>query len=209
MLHASGLDRVAVEGDRVTIGAATPVSALLDLDDEALVRVAAELGDGEIRRSATVGGNICAPAGDDAQRCDLGAPLIALGATVRSVGRGGERSERLEDFLGSDRTGRLVLDVSYASGRRSAGVSKRRRHGRSYAVATVAASVAADGSDLRVGIAGVGPTAVRARAVESSRSPESVADDVQPVDDAVASARYRTTILPLLVREVLERLGVA
>jgi carbon-monoxide dehydrogenase medium subunit len=200
---------VTTEGGRVTIGAATPVSALVELDDDALGHVAAHIGDGEIRRAATVGGNICAPAGSDAQRGDLGAPLIALGATVRSVGRGGERSEPVEDFLGSDRTGRLVLDVSYASGRRSAGVSKRRRHAHSYAVATVAASVAADGSDLRVGIAGVGPIAIRARAVEASRSPGGVTDDVQPVDDAVASARYRSTILPLLVREVLERLGVA
>lgn len=208
MLHASGLDRVASGGGRVTIGAAAPVSALVDLDDEALAQVAAHIGDGEIRRSATVGGNICAPAGYDAQRGDLGAPLIALGATVRSVGRGGERSEPLEDFLGSDRTGRLVLDVSYAGGRRSAAAAKRRRHAHSYAVATVAASVAADGSDLRVGVAGVGPVAVRARSVESSRSPESVTGDAQPVDDAVASARYRSTILPLLVREVLERLGV-
>ena len=31
MLHRSGLDGIAVEGDRVTIGAATPVSALVAL----------------------------------------------------------------------------------------------------------------------------------------------------------------------------------
>src|SRR3954453_19147901 len=89
MLHASGLDRVTVDGSRVTIGAATPAAALRDLDDEALARFASYVGDGEVRRSATIGGNVCAPGGLESQRGDLGAPLIALGATVRSVGRGG------------------------------------------------------------------------------------------------------------------------
>ena len=113
-----------------------------------------------MRRNATVGGNLCAPAGDDAQRGDLGAALIALGAQVRSVGAGGERTEPVEDFLGGDRGGRLVLDVSYERrDRRSATASLRRRHAHSYAIATVAASTDADGT--RIGITGIGPTAVR------------------------------------------------
>ena len=33
LLHRAGLDSVSVDGDRVTIGAATPVSALADLPD--------------------------------------------------------------------------------------------------------------------------------------------------------------------------------
>ena len=208
MLHASGLDRVTVDGSRITIGAAAPVSTLVELEEDVLARFASHVGDGEIRRSATIGGNICAPAGVDLQRGDLGAPLIALGAIVRSVGRGGERTEPVEDFLGSDRGGRLVLDISYDRGRRTAGTGKRRRHAHSFLIAGVAASTAADGGDLRVGIAGAGPTALRARSVESSRNPEAVLDDVRPVNDAVASARYRSTILPLLVREVLDQLGV-
>ena len=53
---------------------------------------------------------------------------------------------------------------------------------------------------------GTGGTAVRCRAVEASRDPQSVLEDVQPVDDAVASAAYRRDVLPVLVRQALERL---
>jgi CO/xanthine dehydrogenase FAD-binding subunit len=126
---------------------------------------------------------------------------------VRSTGAGGERTEPLEDFLAGDRSGRLVLEISYdRRERRSATTSLRRRHAHSYAIATVAASANADGNDLRVAVTGIGPTAVRCRAVEQSRDPDDVLNDVEPVDDAVASAAYRRTVLPKLVREALDRL---
>src|SRR4051812_48520607 len=57
MLHRAGLDRVTVDRDRVTIGAATPVSALAELTDGPLAGFAVHLADLEIRAVATVGGN--------------------------------------------------------------------------------------------------------------------------------------------------------
>ena len=45
-------------------------------------------------------------------RGDLQGALLALGATARSSGPGGERSEPLEEFL-ANRAGRLLLDVSF------------------------------------------------------------------------------------------------
>src|SRR5258708_9059 len=113
MLHRSGLDTLRVEDGRVAIGAMVPVAALTDAPDEVLATVARHVADGEVRRNATVGGNLCAPPGSDSQRGDLGAPLIALGARVRSTGAGGERTEPVEEFLAGDRTGRLVLDIEY------------------------------------------------------------------------------------------------
>jgi carbon-monoxide dehydrogenase medium subunit len=211
MLHRSGLDRIALEGDRVTIGAATPVSALVDLPDRPLADFAGQLADFEIRAAATIGGNLCAPAGRDSQRGDLGAPLIALGARVRSSGHGGERTEPVEDFLSaSDREARLVLEIAYERiPRRSGSRGMRRRHAHSYLVAAVAAAERADDGELRVAVAGAGATAVRCRAVEASRDPQSVLEDVEPVDDAVASAAYRRTVLPVLVRQALERLELS
>jgi CO/xanthine dehydrogenase FAD-binding subunit len=210
MLHRSGLDQVTTHYNRVVIGAMVPVAALADSSEQILAETARHVADGEVRRTATVGGNICAPPGREAQRGDLGAPLIALGARVRSTGAGGERLEPIEDFLGSDRSGRLVLEVEYDRfPRKSATSSRRRRHAHSYSIANVAACSREDGSDLRVGISGVGATAVRARSVEQSRDPGSVLDDVTPIDDAVATARYRTTVLPILVREALDRLETA
>ena len=211
MLHRSGLDRVGVSDERVVIGAMVSISALLaDPPDELLASFAAHIADDEVRRNATVGGNICAPAGREAQRGDLGAPLIALAARVRSTGSGGERTEPVEDFLAGDRSGRLVLDVEYDRVARLSGASGlRRRHAHSYGIAAVAVSSQADGSDLRVGVSGVGPTAVRSRAVEQSRDAASVLTDVALSDDAVASADYRRRVLPLLVREALDKLEIA
>jgi CO/xanthine dehydrogenase FAD-binding subunit len=82
----------------------------------------------------------------------------------------------------------------------------RRRHAHSYSIASVVGAVRTDTSELRLAAAGVGPTAVRLRTVEESRNPDDVLKDVQPVDDAVASAAYRTAVLPKLVRAALDRL---
>jgi CO/xanthine dehydrogenase FAD-binding subunit len=208
MLHRSGLDSLDVGGDVVRIGAMTTIAALIDGTDDLLARFAEHVADGEVRRNATVGGNLCASPGVGSQRGDLGAPLIALGARVRSTGKGGERTEPVEDFLSSDRTGRLVLSVEYdrPSGKTGSAMM-RRRHAHSYAIANVA--VCEVNGDLRVGISGVGPLAVRARSVEQSRNPEDVLNDVDPVSDALASADYRRKMLPVLVRQALDKLESA
>jgi len=210
MLHRAGLDVVQADGDVVVIGAMVPIEALADAPDEVLGRVAGSIADCEIRRTATVGGNIAAPAAADAQRGDLGAPLIALGARVRSTGAGGECVEPIEEFLAGDRSGRLVLDVSYDRfERRSGTTGLRRRHAHSYSIATVAACARPDGSDLRIGVSGAGPAAVRCRSVEQSRDPVDVLRDVEPIDDAVASSAYRRAVLPKLVRDALDQLEAA
>lgn len=210
MLHRAGLDTIRDDGGRTVIGAMVPVAALVDHPIEILAETAKHVADAEIRRSATVGGNICAPPGADAQRGDLGAPLIALRARVRTTGAGGERTEPIEDFLAGDRAGRLVLEVEFDDvERRTSGNGLRRRHAHSYAIAAVVGAVDSDGSGLRLAAAGVAPTAVRLRTVEASRNPDDVLADVQPLDDAVASAAYRRAILPKLVREALDRLELA
>jgi CO/xanthine dehydrogenase FAD-binding subunit len=160
-----------------------------------------------VRRSATIGGNICAgPGRHGGARGDLGAALIALGARVRSSGPGGERTEPVEDFLQGGREGRLVLEVEYDDvPRRFAADGMRRRHAHSYAIANVA--VCERDGELRVGVAGVAPAAVRCRTVERSGDPRDVLADVEPADDAVASAAYRRHVLPLLVARALDRLA--
>ena len=203
LLHRSGLDGLSIDGGVVRIGAMVSVGELAEGPDDVLARFAREVGDLEVRASATVGGNVCAPPGQEAQRGDLGAPLIALGARVRSMGGGGERTEPLEDFLVGDRGARLVLEIEYdrPSGAWSA-QTMRRRHAHSYAIANVAICSNADG--IRVGVSGIGPTAVRCRTVEQSRNADDVLTDVDPIDDAVASAEYRRKMLTVLVRRALD-----
>jgi carbon-monoxide dehydrogenase medium subunit len=208
MLHRSGLDTLATSGDVVRIGATTTIAALIDGTDDLLTNFAEHVGDGEVRRTATVGGNLCATPGIGAQRGDLGAPLIALGARVTSTGKGGERTEPVEDFISGDRAGRLVLSIEYdRPGGKTAAEMMRRRHAHSYAVVIVA--IAEVGGGIRVGISGVGPFAVRGRSVEQSRKAADVLHDVEPVGDALASAAYRRKMLPLLVQRALDQLESA
>jgi CO/xanthine dehydrogenase FAD-binding subunit len=193
----------------VVIGPMVTLKTLAEGPDGVLRRFAEHVADPEVRGTATVGGNICAaPSNRGGTWGDLGAALIGLGARVRSTGRGGERLEPIEDFLAGDRNRRLVLGIEYDDvARRWAADGMRRRHAHSYAVAAVA--ICERGGELRVGVAGVGQTAVRCRTVEETRDPGDVLRDVDPADDAVASAAYRRKVLPMLVARALARLEPA
>lgn len=209
LLARAGLDQVSDDGGRLRIGAGVRIAELVDAP-EPLGSAARRLGDVEIRNQATIGGNLCASPGPGFPRGDLQAPLIALGATVRSTGAGGERGEPVEDFLSGEPSGRLVLEIELdASGRRGAAASIRRPHAHSYTPLAVAASVAEGGSDLRVAVSGAGPRAVRLRSVESGGldgDPKRALGDVTLADDALASAWYREKMLPVLVARALSDL---
>jgi CO/xanthine dehydrogenase FAD-binding subunit len=197
LLSRAGLDGVTRGDGKVTIGAAAPLSALED-GDEPLATAARHCADPEIRAQATVGGNICCVASAEAPRGDLQAPLIALGANVRSVGAGGERTQPIEDFL-ADIAGRLVLDVSYDDAKRKTGYAASwRPHTHHYTILAVAAAQR-DG-EVRVAATGLGPHAVRI-------DPENPLAGVEPPDDAVASGWYRTQVLPKLVERALADLS--
>jgi len=203
LLARAGLDGITRDGGRVTIGATTPVSAL-EGGDEPLATAARNVADPEVRGQATVGGNLCTEASADAPRGDLQAALIALGATVRSGGKGGERSEPVEDFLAGG-GGRLVLDVSYDEASRQTGyASARRPHAHHYTI--LAVSAAKRDGELRIAATGVGPRAVRLTAVEQSGSAADALTGLEPRDDALASAWYRSQLLPRLVERALAKL---
>ena len=205
MLGRSGLDKITREGGTVTIGATVPVSELEELD-EPLASAAKHVADGEIRAQATVGGNVCAPPGVDAPRGDLQAPLIALGARVRSTGSGGERTEPIEEFLAGGAKGRLVLDVSYDDAdRKAAYAAAWRPHTHHYSILAVAATKTGD--ELRIAATGAGPHAVRLSSAEQSGEANDALNDVDPPDDALASAWYRKTVLPTLVTRALAELS--
>jgi CO/xanthine dehydrogenase FAD-binding subunit len=201
VLGRSGLAGVSREDGTVTIGAATPVAALEELD-EPLATAARHVGDVEIRAQATVGGNLCAGAGAETPRGDLQAPLIVLGARVRSTGAGGAKVEAVED---ADLSGRLVLDVAYDDvPRRAAYAAVRRPHAHHYTILAVAAARAE--GELRIAATGAGPRAVRLRSVEASGKPEDALEDADPRDDALASAWYRRRVLPVLVAKALKEI---
>jgi carbon-monoxide dehydrogenase medium subunit len=210
LLNRAGLSGITREGGRITIGATTPITELEALPDP-LGTTARHVADVEIRRQATLGGNLCAPPGAESPRGDLQAALIALGATVRSAGRGGERTEPVEDFLAGGADGRLVLEVSFAEPEAGAYAGVRRPHAHAYTVMAVCAA-RVDGA-VRLAVSGAGPRSLRATGAEQAlasgdaeAAATAVLDDVQPLDDALASAWYRRKTLPVLVRRALSQI---
>src|SRR3954469_7654197 len=203
LITRAGLAGIRRDGGRLTIGAATTLAELEDAR-EPPAPCARHVADVEIRGQATLGGNLCAPPGAESPRGDLQAALLALDAQVRSTGAGGERTEPVEDFLAGGSAGRLVLDVSFSDPDAAATTSVRRPHAHHYTI--LRGCAARIGGELRVALAGAGPTAVRSRAGGSTGDPERVLDDVTPHDDALASSWYRSRVLPVLVRRALDDL---
>jgi aerobic carbon-monoxide dehydrogenase medium subunit len=211
LLARAGLEGVRKDGRTLTIGAMTPVLALVGEAPEPLSTLASYVGDYEIQSQATVGGNLCAPPGPESPRGDLQAALLALGARVRSAGAGGERSEPIDDFL-ADGEGRLVLEIEVDEPKRAASAGLGRPHAHAYTILVVAAAEGAEG--IRVAVNGVGPRAQRLPSVEQALAdgadPKTAAmrapDDASPVDDALASAWYRTEMLPVVVERALSGL---
>ena len=197
-LGRARMDRIERANGTVRIGAATPIAALVDGAPEPLATFARHVADYEIRSQATIGGNLCAPSGGTTPVGDLQAPLLALDARVRSVGAGGERTDSIDDFLAAGPEGRLVLELEVDTPKRAATAAVRRPHAHAYSVLAVAAAETANG--VRIAVVGAGPRAVRVA------SAETVLDDVEPQDDALASGWYRRQVLPRLVERALEEL---
>jgi aerobic carbon-monoxide dehydrogenase medium subunit len=214
MLSRAGLDTLDAGGLTVTVGAGLPVARLVELAEDvtALAQCALNVADYEIRRQATVGGNLCSGAGPDAPRGDLQGPFLALEATARSVGRDGEASEPLESFL-AHRDGRLLLDVRFEKPAASAFAAIDYPHTHAYTVLAVTGVRRADGQ-IRLAATGCAGTGTRLPSAEAvAADPEQAGAeapaDVAFADDALASAWYRERTLPTLVRRVLSELEEA
>lgn len=208
LLHGAGLAGITRDGSRITIGATTPVSELESLPAP-VGPCAGNVADVEIRAQGTVGGNLCAGKGLEAPRGDLQGAFLAVGATARSVGSGGETTEPLEDFL-PKRADRLLLDVSFEEPAAGAYAPLIRPHAHDYTALAVSAARAADGT-VRLAVSGVAGHAVRlsgaeAQAGDTEAAAGAAIADANFADDALASAWYRERTLPVLVRRALTQL---
>ena len=202
LLGRSGMSAIERDGSRVTIGATTPVQALVDLPAP-LGPCAANVADVEIRSQGTVGGNLCAGESPEAPRGDLQGAFLALGATVRSASGGNVTEEPLEDFL-PKRGERLLLSVSFDEPAAGAYAGLDRPHTHDYTALSVSGTRSADGT-VRLAATGAGSHGQRLPSAEAGDA-ETAVNDVSPRDDALASAWYRAKVLPVLVRRVLDEL---
>ena len=214
LLARAGLDTLDADGSTVTVGAALPIERLATLaqDVKGLAQCALNVADYEIRRQATVGGNLCAGEGHDAPRGDLQGPFLALDAQARSVGVDGEVTQPLEEFL-AHRGGRLLLDLRFETPAASAFSAIDYPHTHEYTVLAVTGVRSADG-EIRLAATGLAGHGARLPSAEAAAAdPEGAGaaaiQDVRLGDDALASAWYRERALPVLVRRVLSELEEA
>ena len=208
-------------GDHVAIGALTrhrdvETSELLAKDAPLLAHVAGQVGDPQVRHRGTIGGSLAH--GDPAS--DLPAALIALGGSLVVRGPDGERTIGVDDFF----TGFLETAIGPADvlteirvPKASGGWSFQKFHRRAQDWAIVGVAAQRRNGGVGVGLVNMGPTPLRARAVEeavaSGSSPEdaaAVADQgAEPSADLSASVAYRQHLVRVLTRRALEEAATA
>jgi carbon-monoxide dehydrogenase medium subunit len=208
---------VREEGDRIAIGA---LARHADLVRDPVVarscgliaRAAKEVGDPQVRHRGTIGGSV--GHGDPAS--DLPTVLLTLDGELVARGPDGERTIAVAEFFTGPfetalRRQELLTEIRVP--KVDGGVYlKHVRRAQDWATVGVAAA-RIDGS-VRIGLAGMGPTPLRARAAEQAladgASPAEAAgraaEGANPPSDVSGSAEYRAHLAQVLTRRALERL---
>jgi carbon-monoxide dehydrogenase medium subunit len=221
-----GLDRIAVEGDRLVIGALarhTDVLASPVVRQYAPLVAAAyrHVAHRPIRNRGTIGGNLAHA--DPAS--ELPAVMLALDAEMVLRSHAGERQVPAERFfLGTLETAArpdellTAIHIPLAAGSRRWGFEEMSQRQGDFALVAVAATFAVDGgrcANPRLGYAGVADHAVRIAAAEAAldgRSPDEAlfeevaakaAEAVDPPADVHADAAYRRDLVRALTRRAL------
>ena len=187
-----------------------------------LAQAAGMLGTPAVRNQATLGGNLC----NAAPSADTAPPLLVLGATVKIVGKGGEKIVPLEDFfvgpgqtiLGRDRLLAEIQVPNIPAHSGGAYLKQKRRQGADLAVVGVAALVVIRGEvleDVKIALGAVAPTPIRARKAEGilkgrkpgpdllEKSGQAAAGEASPIDDIRGSANYRRELLAVLTTRAI------
>ncbi|HEX6876807.1 MAG TPA: xanthine dehydrogenase family protein subunit M [Nocardioidaceae bacterium] len=213
------------DGDALVIGAMTTHS---DVYHDALVKEHAvvlheaieQLADPQVRHRGTFGGALAHadPAGD------LGAPVLALGATFTVQGPGGTRTIDADDFFEdlfttAVREDEILTEVRIPKYTGWGGhYEKFVRVAHQWPIVAVAAAVKADGgtiTEARVGLTNMGSTPLRARAVEAALAGQPATDEAvrsaaaaaaegtNPPSDLNGDADYRRHLATVLTRRAV------
>lgn len=220
---------VAMPGGGLRIGAmvtqhALETSGIVRRHYPALADAAALIASPPIRQQGTIGGNLCHadPTGDPP------AVLIALGAEVELVSSDGTRRLPVEDFFVDYMEtvlapGELLVAVHLPAPVADSGAAYLKHRVRGVDTALVAAGVALtlteDGASIRearIGLAGAGPTPLRARAAETvltgaapasgifAAAGEAAAQESDPLEDTEGSAWYRREMIARFVQRAAD-----
>ena len=205
------------DGDRIAIGALTRHADLVRdpvlAEHCALIgEAAAGIGDPQVRHRGTIGGSVAH--GDPAS--DLATIVLTLDADLVVRGPNGERTIPATEFF----TGMFVTTLGPQEMLTEIRVPKvaagtyLKIARRSQDWATVGVAAARVGGRVQVGLTSMGPTPLRARAVEEALAGGASAADAaaraaegtSPPSDVSGSGEYRTHLAQVLVRRALERL---
>jgi carbon-monoxide dehydrogenase medium subunit len=219
----TGLDGIALDGDTLRIGAMATHADVASSDtvSEAmpvLAETAALIGDRQVRRRGTIGGS-CAHADPAA---DYPTVLVALGASIAAMGRGGAREiPAREFFTGLFSTAlapdELITAVHVPIRKGTGAAYEKHKSPRSgYAVVGVAATFGG-GADPEIVIGGVTGSPLRATdaaAMAAGGDADSVARAAEAVSGAIgdaaigdtyASGEYRAHLATVLARRAMTR----
>ncbi len=223
-----GLSSLKEEGNTLRIGAMTrhrefEESKLVRSRYPLLADVTSVLGDPEVRNAGTIGGSIAHadPAGD------WGAALLAFDAKLLATGPKGKRTLSIDEFFTDTFTTALkptevLTEIRIPkSGPRSGGAYKKlKRKTGDFATVAVGAQVRLDTKgaveSVRIGMAAVGPTPVRAKRAEEfltgksstadnlARAAKLAAEESQPTSDLRGSEEYKRAMVEVFARRALE-----
>jgi carbon-monoxide dehydrogenase medium subunit len=211
-------------GDRLAIGALTrhrdvATDALLQEHCPIVPHTAGQIGDPQVRHRGTIGGSVAH--GDPAS--DLPTVLLALDAELAVQGPGGERTVPASEFFtGTFETALGPQDVlreirvpklGDAAAWSYVKFTRRAQDWATVGVAVVGSRQNGGLSSAAVALTSMGPTPLRAGAVEEAlagggsdfaAAAEAAAEGTSPTDDTQASAEFRRALARVLVRRALE-----
>jgi carbon-monoxide dehydrogenase medium subunit len=226
-----GLDVIRENGGSLSVG---PLVTIRDIETSSIVRerlpvfweACHQFASLQIRNTATVGGNICraSPSGETL------APLLVLEAKGKLAFTDGQKSETFDSFFqGPGKTalgykGLLTdIEIPYPpNGSRGVYLKHAVRGAMDIAMVGVAVLVTPDAvksglQDVRIGLAAVAPTPIRATKTEAmlrgkpltaalvKEAAQMAASESSPISDQRSSAENRRWIVEALTRRGLQQ----
>jgi aerobic carbon-monoxide dehydrogenase medium subunit len=200
-----GLDTIKVDGDNLVIGAmATHAKVAASPEVQraipALAKLAAGIGDRQVRNRGTIGGSLA----NNDPAADYPAAVLGLGATVTTD----RRSIAADDFFkGLYETalaeGEIITAVSFPIPKK-AGWEKFKQPASRFSIVGVFASQGASG--VRVAVTGAGACVFRAKALEDKLATNwspAACESVKFGSDGLSSdlhgsAEYRAALIPVI-----------
>jgi len=226
-----GLSDIDVVDGYIQIGATARFcdiassNTILQSPASVLSEASLEIGTPQIRNMATIGGNLCSAV----PSADMIPPLLAMDAKLDMQGPGGERSVDIDTFFTGVRETVLAPDeilttirVPLLSAETVVLFCKKGRVAAGdLAIVNIAVRLRLDEDqtirDIRIALGAVSPTCIRAveaeRILEGQPPGEALihqaalmaTTEIKPISDIRASAEYRTSLVRVLVEELLQK----